>query len=102
MPLYQGQGEDGFFLVRAVRRSWLGFSAWLRGTPIERLLHWLPGVSRHPQDVGGFLVDQHRARWLALQLFHLLGYTRKGKRERILHMRRRNSGTGSIADRRAW
>jgi hypothetical protein len=43
------------------------------------VLGWLPGVSRHPSEAGGYLVDTCRARWLALQIFHLLGFKRRGR-----------------------
>lgn len=76
MPLYQGQGNDGFFVVRPVRRFWLWLSALLRRLPVRGTLAWLPGVSRHPSEAGSYVVDTRRARWLALQVFHLLGFRR--------------------------
>jgi succinylglutamate desuccinylase len=75
MPLYQQQGEDGFFLIRAVRPIWLRLSSWLRRLRAERYLHWLPGVSRHPDRPRAFVVDRHTARWRAVELFHLLGFS---------------------------
>ena len=78
MPLYQRQGEDGFFLVRKVAPVWLRLSAGLRRLRLERALHLLPGVRRHPQLAGSFLVDRRVARVLALDLFHLLGFRRRG------------------------
>jgi succinylglutamate desuccinylase len=89
MPLYQALGDDGFFLVRAVHPSWLWISALLRRLRLESLLHWLPGVTRHPKLPGSFLVDQGTARFGALGLFHLLGFRRNGPRERVLVMSRR-------------
>ena len=50
MPLYQGQGADGFFLVRTVQRFWLRLAVWLRRLRLERLLPLLPGVRRHPDQ----------------------------------------------------
>ena len=76
MPLYQGQGEDGFFVARPVRPLWLAVSARVRGRGLERHLHRLPGVRRHPDLPGAFIVDRRRARWLAVQVFHLLGFKR--------------------------
>ena len=78
MPLYQRQGDDGFFLVRQVAPAWLGLSSRLRRLRLERALHLLPGVRRHPQLAGSFLVDRRVARFLALDLFHLLGFRRRG------------------------
>jgi len=79
MPLYQAQGSDGFFVVRPVRPIWLQVSAVARRLPLSGALAWLPGVRRHPDEPGSFIVDTRRARWLALQLFHLLGFTRRAR-----------------------
>jgi succinylglutamate desuccinylase len=79
MPLYQAQGSDGFFIVRPVHGFWLRLSSLLRRVPLHGLLAWLPGVVHHPDTPGGFVVDTQKARWLALQLFHLLGFKRQGR-----------------------
>jgi len=78
MPLYQRQGDDGFFIVRKVAPAWLKLSTALRRLRLERGLHLLPGVRRHPELAGSFLVDRRVARFLALDLFHLLGFRRLG------------------------
>lgn len=92
MPLYQELGEDGFFLVRPVWEFWLDLSAWLRRRRIERYLHLLPGVRAVPREPGEperFTVDRRYARWLALELFHLLGFRRRRELGRYLMMIRR-------------
>lgn len=89
MPLYQDQGEDGFFLVREIRPVWLPISARLRRWRMERFLHWLPGVSRDPDRADTFHVDRRMARFFALRLFHLLGFRREGKDDKELTMTRR-------------
>jgi succinylglutamate desuccinylase len=89
MPLYQDQGEDGFFIVREVQPFWLSISKMLRGLGFEKLLHLLPGVRRHPELPGSFIVDRHYARWLARQMFHLLGFRRVGREGRTLVMSKR-------------
>ena len=94
MPLYQEQGEDGYFLARPVRPFWLRLSERVRSWRLERFLHWLPGVRRHPEHEGAFVVDRRIARWDALQLFHLLGFRRRGAVERYLVMARRRQGGG--------
>lgn len=50
MPLYQGQGEDGFFLGREASRSWLQLSVWMRVSGVEELLSGLPGLERTAPD----------------------------------------------------
>lgn len=76
MPLYQVQGEDGFFIVREFRPFWLNVSYGLRRVGAHRIVHWLPGISRHPERRGALVVDRRVARWYALQVLHLLGYRR--------------------------
>ncbi len=94
MPLYQRQGEDGFFIVRPVRRLWLELSAALRKLRPERFLHWFPGVSRHPTEAATFVVDRRIARWLGLEIFHLLGFRRREIDRHRLVMRRRRYAAG--------
>lgn len=77
LPLYQGQGEDGFFLARPVRPFWLKVSAALRRSGVDRLLPLLPGVRRMRGRPDSLMVDRRVARWLVLELFHLLGYRRR-------------------------
>ncbi len=89
MPRYQGQGLDGFFLARRVAPFWLRVSRWLRRMRVERALGLLPGVRLG--DAGGdrVQVDTRVARFLALQLFHLLGYRRRRRLGRHLVFERR-------------
>jgi predicted deacylase len=89
MPLYQEQGNDGYFLVRSVAPLFLRLSASVRKLGLERFLHWLPGVRRHPEVAGAFLVDRRWARFGALELFHLLGFARRGPRGRVVSFARR-------------
>lgn len=91
MPLYQEQGSDGFFVIRPVHPFWLWISARARRLRLHNVMHLLPGVSRQPDRPNTFLVDRKRARWLALQLFHLLGYRRRSKDAPMLEMVRRES-----------
>jgi hypothetical protein len=76
MPLYQSLGDDGFFSVREVRVFWLGVSRLLRAVRMDRVVHLLPGIRKHPVRPGVLVVDQRVARWYALQLMHLLGFRR--------------------------
>lgn len=91
MPLYQRQGEDGFFLVRQVRMFWLRLSALLRYARIDTLAHWLPAVERDPRGPGRLLVDPARASRLTYELLHLLGFRRQRPvGDRIVVTRRRD------------
>lgn len=74
MPLYQEQGEEGFFVVREFSPLWLRLSGALRRAKVGRLAHWLPGVRRGPGGPGTIVVDRRVARWGALGVLRLLGY----------------------------
>lgn len=94
MPLYQKQGEDGFFLIREVRRFWLAVSEGLRRVRSDRVVHWLPGVWRHPALPDAYVVNRRVARWFALEIFHLLGFRRHGRDgDSLLVARRRHDLT---------
>ena len=89
MPLYQGQGADGFFLVRTVRWFWLRLAVWLRHLRLERLLPLLPGVRRHPDQAATLVVEPRIARWFVMEIFHLLGFRKKRHRAGKLLVSRR-------------
>ena len=76
MPLYQDQGEDGFFVIRSIRRFWLGLSHILRRMRLHVLLPLLPGVSWHPERQDTLLVNPRVARFRVVEIFHLFGFRR--------------------------
>ncbi|MGE3164747.1 MAG: succinylglutamate desuccinylase/aspartoacylase family protein [Planctomycetota bacterium] len=92
MPLYQPKGDDGFFIVRAVRPLWLTLSTVLRRLRLDRFLSWLPGVDRDPHHAGWLRVNRRVARFLAVQFFHLFGYRLCGVDGRVLVLSRRREG----------
>lgn len=77
MPLYQSTGNDGFFIVRGVPGWALSLSRFLRRINFERILVLLPGISRSKTQSDALVVNKKIARFLAVELFHLLGYRRK-------------------------
>ncbi|MEX2466964.1 MAG: succinylglutamate desuccinylase/aspartoacylase family protein [Gemmatimonadota bacterium] len=89
MPLYQDQGEDGFFLVRRFSPFWMWVSERLRAARVDRFAHRLPGIHRVPADPHAVVVDRRVARFFARQLFHLLGFRRVDESGDRLIMRRR-------------
>jgi Succinylglutamate desuccinylase / Aspartoacylase family len=94
MPLYQTQGEDGFFLVRDFRPFWMTVSLVMRRAGLSRIAHWLPGVRRAPGTTDEVVVDKRVARFFARQLFHLLGYRQLEDAGDELLMRRRRFDQG--------
>jgi len=89
LPLYQGLGDDGFFVAREVRPFWLRVSELARHLRLGALLRWLPGVRRHPARDGVLLVDTRVARWYPLEIFHLMGYRKLRRDGPILTVSRR-------------
>jgi succinylglutamate desuccinylase len=89
MPLYQSQGADGFFLVRAVKPFWLQVAFWLRRLRLERALPWLPGIRRHPTLPDTLLANPRIARWFVIELFHLLGFRKQRVEGELLVVSRR-------------
>ena len=74
MPLYQEQGEEGFFLIRKIPKWVLKLSATVRKLKLDNLLTLLPGVSWASSSKERLMVNLKVARYLSKPLFHLLGY----------------------------
>ena len=89
MPLYQKQGDDGYFLIREFSPFWLRASYVLRSLKVDRWIDRLPGVSLDPDMPDAVVVNKRVARWGAQQLFHLLGFRKHEDAGTRLVMRRR-------------
>lgn len=74
MPLYQKQGDEGYFLIRKIPEWALRISAILRKIKAENLLLLLPGISRDPVSSEKLVVNLRTARFMSKRFFHLLGY----------------------------
>jgi succinylglutamate desuccinylase len=74
MPLYQEEGEDGYYLIKPISPFIMRLSAILRGFKFDNLLALLPGVSWFDKPNGTLLVNTKMAKFLAKELFHLLGF----------------------------
>jgi predicted deacylase len=94
MPLYQEQGEDGFFLVREFPAFWMGVSHVMRRLGLSRVAFWLPGVKRVQGSEDEVVVNKRIARFFARQLFHLLGFRQLQDAGSALLMRRRRFDEG--------
>lgn len=77
MPLYQGQGEDGFFLAREIPRSWLRFSAWARRSGLHRLLPSLPGIEADPRRDAVVTADARALRPAVRRILRVFGYRKQ-------------------------
>lgn len=89
LPLYQRQGSDGFFIARPISRFWLALSSFLRRINADRIAPLLPGVRRHPAFADTLTVDRRIARFVATEIFHLLGYRITHRDQRSLIVARR-------------
>jgi succinylglutamate desuccinylase len=89
LPLYQGKGNDGFFLARRVPPLWLAVSSLLRRARVAALLPLLPGVRREPGRPELLRVDTRIARWCTLGLCHLFGYRKLRRSGNLLLVARR-------------
>lgn len=74
LPLYQGQGADGFFVCRRVRPFWLALSFLLRQLRLGGMMRLLPGVRPDPRQPEVLHVNTRVARLYPLEIFHLLGF----------------------------
>lgn len=74
MPLYQKIGEDGYYLIKPISPFILRLSAALRILKFDNILVWLPGVNWFDNTKETLVVNTKTARFLAKELFHLLGY----------------------------
>ncbi len=98
MPLYQEQGEEGFFLIREFHPFWLRLSWALRRVEVDRMALRLPGVRRHPGFPDAVLVDKRVARWYAVQVFHLLGFRMHEDAGTHILLRRRRFDEASLVE----
>ncbi len=95
MPLYQEQGADGFFFIRAVEPFFLRLSTLSRKLKLDKLLKYLPGVKRVKNTTNALFVDKRVVRFLRRPILHLLGFRSKEMGETHLLIRHREVHTHS-------
>ena len=89
MPLYQKQGNDGFFMIKMVSKFWLNLSKRLRKYHFDYLLLLFPGVRRGKENYYSLEVNTNIARYLSKEIFHLLGYRKKSfQTNRTIYIKR--------------
>ncbi|GAB5400398.1 MAG: hypothetical protein Aureis2KO_19830 [Aureisphaera sp.] len=89
MPLYQNQGTDGFFIIRAIPKFFLKLSAFLRRIGLDTYLTLLPGVQWKSDKRDSLTVNLKWARFFTKDFFHLLGYRSKRMDKNHLIMKNR-------------
>ena len=77
LPLYQGEGEDGFFIGRRVPRASLIASRFLRALGADRWVSLLPGVSCSPGFERRVVVHSEARNTWPSRVLRILGYRRR-------------------------
>jgi hypothetical protein len=90
MPLYQNQGQDGFFIVNKISKLWLLLSSFLRGLKFHELLRILPGIHKNPENEYSLIADKRIALFLTTKVFHLFGYRKKIIKDNRIHFIKRD------------
>lgn len=101
LPLYQKLGDDGFFIVRAVRPMWLTISRKLRQWGLDRSATMLPGVIPHPDRSDAVVLARWATNRAVIGVLHLLGFNALHEKGRTVMVRRVESAAeGSPLDLR--
>lgn len=74
MPLYQKEGDDGFFIIRPVSSFWLWISKQLRKLNLLGGIRYLPGVTADTFNPRIFWANPNITRFFPREIFHLLGF----------------------------
>lgn len=93
MPLYQSQGDDGYFAIRKIPNLFLNMSAAMRRVGMDRFLVWLPGVKWESKKKDVLLVNKNIARFFTKKFFHLLGYRSQEINENYFRMKNREAAS---------
>lgn len=102
MPLYQDQGEEGFFLIRKIPTWALKLSGFLRGLRIDAMLTLLPGVSWSDKDAEKLVVNRTVARFFTKPFFHLLGYRNRVRDKKHYLMTNRERTAKNAMYKNEW
>lgn len=90
MPLYQKQGEDGFFILHRISKFWLKASIVARKLKINHFLRLIPGVKMDKSNSYTLIVNPRIARFMAKEIFHLFGYRQQIFKDDQLHFIKRD------------
>ena len=90
MPLYQKQGDDGFFIISRLSKKWLLFSSVVRKLKMHHLLRFLPGIKQDKNNKHVLIVNPKTARFLATEIFHVFGYRKKVMKDTKYHFIKRD------------
>ena len=97
MPLYQKQGDDGFFIISRISKFWLGLSVFVRRLKLYKLLSIMPGVAIDKEQQYTLIVNPNTAKFMATEIFHLFGFRKKVLKNDRLYFIRRDRATSNFA-----
>lgn len=89
MPLYQKKGNEAYYLIRPIPRLFLIISKYVRRLRLDSALTILPGISRDSKDKQILIVNKRIAKFMAKDIFHLLGYRARSMGEHYLILKSR-------------
>ena len=95
MPLYQGKGNDGYFIIHKTPKLFLKISTILRKIRFDKILPLLPGVQWSSTKQDELIVNLKVARFFTRKFLHLLGY--RNKRIDMSHLKVKNREAASKA-----
>lgn len=95
MPLYQGKGNDGYFIIQKTPILFLKISTVLRKIRFDKILPLLPGVRWSSTEQDELIVNLKVARFFTRKFLHLLGY--RNKRIDKTHLKVKNREAASKA-----
>ena len=75
MPLYQEQGEDGFFFIKSISNFKLKLISFLRKSKFQNFL--LQHINLSSKDQNTIIVNKMKTKSFQLQLLHLLGFRKR-------------------------
>ncbi len=81
LPLYQQQGEDGFFIIRRIPKRRIRRSSFLRRIGFQKILPLFPGIRRHPKYGNMLVVNPRSLRRWGPSLLYVLGYRQMSRSE---------------------
>lgn len=93
MPLYQAQGNDGYFVVRKTPYFFLKVSAFLRKIKFDKMLVLLPGVRWANKKQKTLVIKQSVARFFAKEFLHILGYRSRQMDDKHMYAKSRESSS---------
>ncbi len=90
LPLYQGTGDDGFFIATETKLSWMRVASCIRMFKLDTIAHWLPGIKRNKKDKSVLLVNRRMASMLGVEIFYLLGFHKEKTEDRYIVFQKKN------------